>query len=76
MKITKDNFKSQKEEVLYLLTHKKSVSSAEFAMQHGILRYGQHIFTLRNEGYRIDMTDKYVKVGKRVQRRTAYSLIK
>lgn len=76
MKIKKDNFNSQKEEVLYLLQHKKSVSAAEFAMEHGILRYGQHIFTLRNEWYRIDMTDKYVKVGKRVQRRTAYTFVR
>jgi len=75
MKIKKDKFRSQKEEVLYLLRNNESVSPVEFAIHNGILRYGQHIFTLRNEWYKIEMTESHVRVGKRMQRRTLYTLI-
>jgi len=71
----KKKFKSQKEEVLFLLQASSTgVSCFEFAMEYGILRYWASIFQLRKEGYNIEMEDKYVKKNWRTQRQTVYFL--
>ena len=69
-------FKSQQEEVLYLLQTNKSVSSCVFAMERGILRYSVHIFNLRKEGYEIKMDYEWVTLKNwRKQKKTTYSLL-
>ena len=82
MKFNKNNFKSQTDEVLFILQNKKSVACVEFANKYGILRYGACIFNLRHwknanwRRYKIDMVEKYVRVWKRIQRQVRYSLKK
>lgn len=73
--LRKRKFKSQKEEVLYLLQHNKKISCKDFAMTYGILRYGAAIFTLRKEWYRIGMDNRYIMNQWRKQRHTYYFLI-
>lgn len=68
--------KTQKQRVLELLQNRKKkwVWAYEFAMKHWILRYGQHIFSLRNDWYEISMTEKRVKKNGMIQRQTTYFL--
>lgn len=79
--ITKDQlkkkFKNQKDEVLHLLkiSKWKWVTCSDFAIKYGILRYWASIFQLRKEWHEIWLSEKYVKVWKRMQRQTKYILI-
>jgi len=69
-------FKSQKEEILYLLQNNKSVSSCIFAMEYGILRFWACIFNLRKDWYNIKTESKWVKLKNwRTQRQVNYTLL-